>query len=194
MVEIPKVLFSARWPSWNRHPSYMHFIFQVSRIQAYVWSGYPIVCHAEVFAILSTQEAAPPRRGSFPHCSWLLPRDRGSLWSHRSYLSITTLYITPVGCDGKMGEGLIVASRGTLLHFGRGIKSGGAILVLTAGPRCIRARSSVRICDCAYWCHHARNRQKSFAQSLFELDRISERIYVFVQSNLTLELWGKQFF
>lgn len=49
-------------------------------------------------------EAGPSGRGSFPHGSWLWTRDRGSSWSHRSYLSVSALYITPVGCDGKMAS------------------------------------------------------------------------------------------
>lgn len=92
----------------------------------------------------SAAQAGPSRRGSFPHCFWLLPRDRGSLWSHRSYLSITTLYITPVGCDGKTDDGLNMASRGALLHFGGGIKSGGAILVLTKGPKTASEQEALR--------------------------------------------------
>lgn len=92
------------------------------------------------------------------------------------------LYITPCGCDGKTGEGLAAASRGALLHFGRGIKSGAAILVLTAGPRCIRARGSLHICGRAYRCHSLRNRQKPCARGHVELDQISERISSFVKS------------
>lgn len=93
---------------------------------------------------MSSQEATPPRPGhrGGGHFYTLLPTDRGSLRSHSSYLSIT-----PVGCDGKMGEGLAAASRSALLHFGRGIKSAGAILVLTAGPCCTRARGSVHVWD-----------------------------------------------
>lgn len=41
-----------------------------------------------------------------------------------------------------------MASRGALLHFGGGIKSGGAILVLTKGPQAASQQEALRAsCD-----------------------------------------------
>lgn len=81
---------------------------------------------------------------------------------------------------GRTGEGLAAVSRGALLHFGRGIKSGSAILVLTAGSHCIREREAL----CAFAvvrtgvtaCVTGRSRGR------VERDQISERISSFVKS------------
>lgn len=60
----------------------------------------------------------------------------------------SVLYITPIGCDGEAGEGLAAGSHGVFLYFVRGIKSEGAILVLTAGLRGIAERGCARLQLC----------------------------------------------
>lgn len=107
-------------------------------IEAYIRSG-ARTCAAEARCChhrkRSHPEAGPVGAGAHFHTLLDAEPEIEEVCGHAEVTSASRPITPGGGVTGTQGAGLAAASRGELPYFGGGIKSGGAILGLRAGPR-----------------------------------------------------------